>query len=48
LFVIPNMYLVFHRTKERIGTFLEAKGIRKVGKDAEGVKQQAYARKTTG
>jgi len=48
LFVIPNMYLVFHRTKERIGEFLEAKGIRKVGKDAESVKDPAYVRETTG
>lgn len=48
LFVIPNMYLVFHRTKERIGEFLEAKGIRKVGKEGEDSESPAYARETTG
>jgi len=47
LFVIPNMYLVIHKTKERIGEFLESKGIRKVGKTDEKVKDPAYARETT-
>ncbi len=47
LFVIPNMYLVFHRTKERIGEFLAAKGIRQVGKDAESTDKPAYASERT-
>ncbi len=47
LFVIPNMYLVIHSTKERIGEFLESKGIRKIGKDDEKVKDPSYARETT-
>jgi len=48
LFVIPNMYLVFHRTKERIGEFLEAKGIRKVGKESEAADNPALARESSG
>lgn len=47
LFVIPNMYLVIHNTKERIGEFLESKGIRKIGKDDEKVKDPSYTRETT-
>jgi CzcA family heavy metal efflux pump len=47
LFVIPNMYLVFHKTKERIGEFLESKGIRKVEKTDEKMKDAAYAREST-
>jgi CzcA family heavy metal efflux pump len=43
LFVIPNVYLVLHRTKDRIGEFLEAKGIRKVTKPDDSEKAAMYA-----
>jgi CzcA family heavy metal efflux pump len=47
LFVIPNMYLVFHRTKERIGEYLKTKGIRTVGKPESEIEDPAYVRETT-
>jgi multidrug efflux pump subunit AcrB len=43
LFVIPNVYLVFHRTKDRIGEYLAAKGVRSVDRKAPEERTQ-YAR----